>query len=350
MRRITPLEEQVVGTIEFVSSLNLTNTTQDIPLLDELFDLVGDIEMLISNSTLETLVVDVEDFITHLCRLLNRTDDLIMRGAAVEAELDRIGAGGREIQTALPALINSLMQLRADFENISTIIFESQEFISVNSTFYAELARRALERSDAAGFLVRENVTSILNETVLVLEAFNATLDENDVKDANSRLLEAVANINSTASEMQAFIAVASERLCGIENGTCLECMNETCEICPSGIRCDGLIATADLASNISSATLVVADDLLNQIMTEIQSLEELLDRARRVKMGAVEAADFVNELRNGSLELIDNVQSLTNELERELNSTRVDPDDISRLENATLSLQLELLPDEVIA
>ena len=347
IRRIVPLEEQVQGTIEFVSSLNLTNVTRDIPLLNELLALARDIEALLSNSTFDMLAMDVENFNARLCQLANLTDDLIMRGAAVQAELDRSRTGGEEIQMKLPMLMNSLTRLRADFENIS-MIFEAQEFISVNSTFYIELARRALQRSDAANQLVRENVTSLLNETILALETFNATLDENDVIGINDRLLEAVSNINSTAREMQVFITIASQRLCGTGNDTCLECMNENCEVCLSGIRCDGLIAIADLASNISSSTLVVAEDLLERIMTEVQALEELLDRARSVQMGADEAANFVYEIRNASLELIENVQSLTSELERELNATRVDPDDIGRLENTTLSLQLDLLPNEV--
>ena len=347
IRRIVPLEEQVQGTIEFVSSLNLTNVTRDIPLLDELLSLARDIESLLSNSTFDMLATDVENFNARLCQLINQTDDLLVRGAAVQAELDRIGAGREEIQRRLPVLMNSLAQLRTDFENIS-MIFETQEFASVNSTFYIELARRALERSNAADLLVRENVTSILNETVLLLEMFNATLDENDVIGTSERLQEAVTNINSTVGEMQAFIMIASQRLCGMGNGICLECMNESCEVCPSGIRCDGLIAKADLASNISTSTLAMAEDLLQQIMSEVQVLEELLDRARRVQRGADEVTNFVYEIRNASLELIENIQLLTNELERELNATRVVPDDIGCLENMTLSLQLDLLPNEV--
>ena len=349
IRRIVPLEEQFQGTIEFVSSLNLTNVTQDIPLLDELLALARDIEVLLSNSTFDELAMDVENFNTRLCQLANLTDDLIMRGAAVEAELNRSRAGGEEIQIKLMILMKSLMQLRADFENTS-MIFESQEFVSVNSTFYIELARMALRRSDTANQLVRENISSLLNETTLALETFNATLDENDVIGINDRLLEAVANINSTVREMQAFVTIAGQRLCGTGNETCLECMNENCEVCPSGIQCDGLIATADLASSISSSTLVAAEDLLEQVMLEVQALEELLDRARVVQSGADEAASFVYEIRNASLELIGNVQSLMIELERELNATRVDPEDIGRLENMTLSLQLDLLPNEVFS
>ena len=322
--------------------------TQDIPLLDELLALVSDIEALLSNSSFDELAMDVENFNARLCRLANLTDDLITRGAAIEAELDRSRAGGEEIRTVqLPILMNSLRQLKADFDNFS-MIFESQDFISVNPTFYIDLVRLAQKRSDSANQLVRENVTSLINETILALEIFNTTLDENNVIGTNDQLQETVANITSTVGEMQAFITIASQRLCGTEDDTCLECMNESCEVCPSGIRCDGLIVTADLASNISTNTLVVAEDLLEQITSEVEALEELLARARDVGMGADEVADFVYEIRNNSLELIENVQSLTSELERELNAIRVDPDDIGRLENMTLSLRLNLLPNEV--
>ena len=322
--------------------------TQDIPLLDELLALASDIEALLSNSSFDELAMDVENFNARLCRLANLTDDLITRGAAIEAKLDRSRAGGEEIRTVqLPILMNSLRQLKADFENFS-MIFESQDFISVNPTFYIDLARLAQKRSDSANQLVQENVTSLINETILALETFNTTLDENDVIGTNDQLQETVANITSMVGEMQAFITIASQRLCGTGNDTCLECMNESCEVCPSGIRCDGLIVTADLASNISSSTLAVAEDLLEQITSEVQALEELLARARSVGMGADEVADFVYEIRNNSLELIENVQSLTNELERELNATRVDPNDIGRPENTTLSLRLNLLPNEV--
>ena len=331
-----------------MSSLNLTNVTQDIPLLDELLVLASEIEALLSNSSFDELAMDVENFNSRLCRLANLTDDLITRGAAIEAELDRSTAGGEEIKTMkLPILMNSLRQLKSDFENFS-MIFESQDFISVNPTFYIDLARLAQKRADSANQLVRENVTTLFNETILLLETFNTTLDENDVIGTNDRLQEAVANISSMVGEMQAFITIASQRLCGTGNDTCLECMNESCEVCPSGIRCDGLIVTADLASNISSSTLVVAEDLLEQITSELQALEELLAQAHSVGMGVDEVADFVNEIRNGSLQLIENVQSLTSELERELNATRVDPNDIGRIENATLSLRLNLLPNEV--
>ena len=322
--------------------------TQDIPLLDKLLALASDIEALLSNSSFDELAMDVENFNARLCRLANLTDELITRGAAIEAELDRSREGGEEIETVqLPILMRCLRQLKADFENFS-MTFESQDFVSVNPTFYIDLVRLAQRRSDSANQLVQENVTSLINETILALEIFNTTLDENNVIGTNDQLQETVANITSTVGEMQAFITIASQRLCGTGNNTCLECMNESCEVCPSGIRCDGLIVTADLASNISTNTLVVAEDLLEQITSEVEALEELLARARGVGMGADEVADFVYEIRNNSLELIENVQSLTSELERELNATRVDPDDIGRLENMTLSLRLNLLPNEV--
>lgn len=343
IRRIEPLEEQVQGTIEFVSSLNLTNMTLDIPLLDELLEMARDIEMILSNSTIDMLVSDVE----NLCVLINRTDDLITRGEVAQADLDRIGIDAQDIEMSLPMLTNGLARLREDFENVS-MIFASQEFLSVNSTLYIEQARESLRRSDAAEQLIRENATSILNETISAINSYNASLEENNVLAVNERLSEMLANINSTVEELQMFISVVSQSLCGTENEMCLECADESCDLCPSGLRCDGLIARADLASNTSMRALVMAEDVLEQIMAEVESLEELLARARGVQRGADEVANIVSELRNASLELIENIRSLTTELERELTASRVDPNDIGRLENMTLSLELDLLPNEV--
>ena len=343
IRRIEPLEEQVQGTIEFVSSLNLTNMTLDIPLLDELLEMARDIEMILSNSTIDMLVSDVE----NLCVLINRTDDLITRGEVAQADLDRIGTDAQDIEMSLPMLMNGLERLREDFENVS-MIFASQEFLSVNSTLYIEQARESLRRSDAAEQLIRENATSILNETISAINSYNASLEENNVLAVNERLSEMLANINSTVEELQMFISVVSQSLCGTENEMCLECADESCDLCPSGLRCDGLIARADLASNTSMRALVMAEDVLEQIMAEVESLEELLARARGVQRGADEVANIVSELRNASLELIENIRSLTTELERELTASRVDPNDIGRLENMTLSLELDLLPNEV--
>ena len=349
IRRITPLEEQVQGTIEFASSLNLSNTTLDIPLLDALFELAGDIEMVLGNSSIDSLTSDVDGFVDRLCLLVNQTEDLITRGELVQEELDRIGMDSEEIEMSLLILTNSLTGLKGDLENV-TMIFESQEFnTSLNSTFYADLAREARERSDKADQLVEGNITILLNKTISALETFNATFEDNDVAGINDRLQQALANINSTVSEMQAFIAVASARLCGSGGEVCSDCADSvSCEVCPNGIRCNGLIATADLAYNISEQALVVAEELLDQVADEIRTLEELLERAQEVQRGANEVGDFVAEIWNTSLELFENVRSLVAELERELNASRVDPDNIERLENMTLSLQLDLLPEEV--
>ena len=346
-RKIDSLGDQLRDTTEFISSVNLTNTTLDIPLLNTLFELAGDIESLLSNSSIDLLTTDVESFNARLCRLINQTGDLIERGDIVQAELDRIGTDTRELSLNLPTLMSSLAVLRADFENVSTI-FKSQDFISVNSSLYTELVRRALDRSDSADQLVQGNVSSILNETVSILETFNATIEENQVIEINRQLQEAAANLNSTVSQMQAFVSAATQRLCGTGNDVCFECSNETCEACPSGLRCDGLIATADLASNISGRAVVIAEDLLEQIVAEVQVVEEVLERARGVKRGAEEVFDFVSEINTTSQEFVENVFSLIAELERELNTTRVDPQDIFRLNNETLSFELDLLPEEV--
>ena len=347
LRRIIPLGDQIEGTIEFASSLNLSNTTQDIPLLDTLFELVQEIEEVLKNSTIDRLTSDVETFNARLNLLKNQTQDFVERGETVQVELDRIEMDTQDIGISLSILLNSLVQLREDFENVS-MIFQSQEFISVNSTPYIDLARTALKRSNAADQLIRENITTILNETAEVLDTVNADFEENNVEEINEQLEEALEDINSTLEELQVFTSVASQRLCGMGNDTCLECDNDTCEICPAGIRCDGLIATADLAFNLSSRALVIAEDLLEQIKMEVQALEGLLERARGVQRGVEEVVDFVSEIRNTSQELFENIQSLTDELERELNVSRVDPKDIVRLENETLSLELDLLPSEV--
>ena len=348
LRRIIPLGEQVQDTVEFVSSLNLSNETMpEIPLLEKLLELAGDIETVLSNSSIDLLTADVESFNARLCQLLNQTDDLIQRGADVQAELEQFEVESREIGMSLPILMNSLAQLRADFENVS-MIFQSQNFLSVNTTFYVELAQRALERSDAADQLVQENVTSLANQTALTIEIFNATFDESRVVEINNQLQQAVSNVNSTVNQIQTFVSAASEQLCGMGSAICLECADESCEVCPSGIRCDGLIATADLASNTSARALAIAEDLLQQISAEVEAVDSLLERAYGVQRGSQEVSNFVSGIRNASLELDKNVRSLVRELEQELNSTRVDPEDIGRLENATLSLKLDLLPEEV--
>ena len=347
LRRIIPLGDQVQGAIEFASSLNLSNTTQDIPLLDALFELAQEIEEVLRNSTINVLTSDVETFDAHLNLLINQTQDFVVRGETIQTELDRIEMDTQDIGINLLILLNSLVQLKADFENVS-MIFHSQDFMSVNSTPYIDLAHTALERSNAADLLIRENVSTLLNETVAILNTFNATFEESDVEEINKQLEGAVEDINSTLEELQVFTSVASQRLCGTGKDTCLECANETCEVCPAGIRCDGLIATADLAFNLSSKALIIAEDLLEQIMMEVRALEELLERAQGVQRGASEVVDFVSEIRNASRELFENIQSLKDELQRELAASRVDPKDIVRLENVTLSLELDILPSEV--
>lgn len=352
MDRITPLEEQVEATIEFIGSLNLTNRTsvvEDIREFDILFDLVRDIRRVLNGSIIESISSDVNSTHQLICSLLNEATDLLERARRTENQTGSLGSLLFLITEQLGDLRTTLIQLESEFVNIS-LTFDEQDFLSINVSEYLELARTALDRSDRADLLA-VNVTQLLNQSVDILNMYNSTLAASHFESNHSHLVQVLADVTNRLDDYKQFIADSNEALCGAKNSAdvncSLDCGGVTCATCGGSI-CNSLYYMSQEALNTSQRAVSVAEDALMRIQEQIELLTSLLADINQTQVEAVKAVDSANDTREKAENLLNDLKTLSAQIEEVLGQDRVDPDDIGRRENMTLSLNLDLLPDEV--
>ena len=352
LQRITPFETQVESTIEFINNLNITNTSIAVPELDSLFDLARDIESVLNTSMVDVLLEDVESAHTSLCDLINQTEALIDRTNAVQSELETTENTAISVQSEVDSLTLSLTSLQQELINL-TQIFESQDLSSVNTSFYLELARRALTRSNAADQLININVTSLIQEVQSLLESYDMTFTDNNVEATQQEISQRLADISTNVSAFIQFIADANSKLCGADNVTtptslCGECGGVACPTCGDGPSCDSLVASAAEAVNTSSIAWERAQELFSDLQLQIDGLTDLLRESQAVRNESSQVEEMARESRQRGEELVEDLRQLIQEVEAELSRNRTNPDDIGEFENVTLSLKLDLLPEEV--
>ena len=352
--RILPLEEKIETTIELISTLNFTNDTSvgdpDIPELEILFDLVSDVKRVLNTSIIESLSSDVNSTHLFICSLLSETTGLLERAREAENQIESLDLVSSSITEQLDILRLTLMQVELEFLNIS-LTFNQGDFVSVNSSEYLELARVALERSNMADQLIQENVTGLLNQSVDILNTYNSTLMSSNFESNHVLLVQTLASIDERVDLFKVFIAESNQLLCGTENSAdvdcSLDCGGVGCATCGSG-SCNSLYSMSQNALNTSQRAVSLAEDALARIQMQIDALRSLLTDIEQTQRDASEVEGFVNETRLRAETVLNDLQMLVVQIEQELDMRRVDPDEIGRRENMTLSLQLDLLPDEV--
>lgn len=353
--KIFPLEEQIETTIEFIGSLNFTNDTSvgdpgDIPELEILFELVSDIKRVLNTSIIESLSSDVNSTHLFICSLLSETTDLLERAREAENQIESLELVSSSITEQLDILRVMLMQVELEFLNIS-FTFNQEDFVTVDTSEYLELARIALERSNTADQLIQENVTGLLNQSVDILNTYNSTRMSSNFQSNHVLLVQSLVSIDERVDVFKLFIAESNQVLCGAENSTnvdCdLDCGGVACATCGSG-SCNSLYSMSQDALNISQRALSLAEDALVRIQLQVDTLRSLLTDIEQTQRDAAGVEGFVNETRLRAESVLNDLQMLVVQIEQELDRRRVDPDEIGRRENMTLSLQLDLLPDEV--
>ncbi len=370
--RIDPLRTQVSETTSFVANLNLTNQplVVDVPNFLELLRLVRDIEDALGGSSVEILASNISSTHSLVCSLVNVTRSLLGRAQMLELRLVVSENTSNAILADVSILTATLSSLQRELASISAI-FGSID-VPVNSSRLLQLSRAALERADSASELVRVNFTSVLSEIQSAIEEFdNANVSAVDVR--NDALRERVDDVWTRADQIRSFLDQASLQLCGSAKGggegsgsgsggnplvtslsssatSCTdECGVTGCSTCGVGEGCGGLAAGARRALNISQHALDIADSLLLEARSDFAELTELLVRVRdaaNVSQGFEESANRIRELAESA---VVEIRSLISLISMELNLTRIDTDEIGRNINATLDLELDLLPEQVM-
>ena len=338
--------------MEFIGSLNLTNQTNAgvTPELEALFDLVAEIRAVLNTSMIDSIASDVNA--THLlvCSLLARTESLLQQALQAEGRIQYLESVSGDITEQLERLQLTLLQLDTEFRNIS-LTFAQENFSSVNFIEFLQLARSAQERSNIANSIIEDEVATLLNQTTDTLAIYNRTLISSNFESIQTAITETLATIEGRIEVFRAFIAESNRVLCGAANNTgadcVLQCGGVACEIC-GGDSCSGLYSDSVTALNTSQTAVRLAEEALTRIQAQVNELRSFLAEVELSQSSAIEAESFANATGVKAEGLLRDLQTLVGQVERELNAQRIDPELIGRRENMTLSLQLDLLPEEV--
>lgn len=350
--RISSLAEQVESTIDFISSLNLTNETSVgiVPEIETLLELVDEIKAVLNGSMIDALASGVNSTHLLICSLLDQTNSLIRRAREAESRIQNFREIPPAITEQLELITLSLSQLEMQFRNLS-LIFDQGNFSSINYTDSLLLARTALERSNSADLLIRGNVTALLSQITNSLNTYNETLLSSNFELTQVQLNETLDSISDRMAVFRAFIAESNRVLCGADNRTevncTLECGGVMCPTC-GGVSCDSLYSDSFTALNVSETAVRLAEEVLESIQAQVDELESFFTQVNQSRFLAANVESSANETRERANELLLDLQRVIGQVESELNISRIDPQEIGRRENLTLALQHDLLPDEV--
>ena len=342
-RRIDQLEDDVTATITLISMLNFTDIIVDrgeLPALDILFELIREIQIVLNMSQIDFISSVVQSNHSRICTLVNQTQLLIDRAIVIQNRLSSLENISENIRNELTIVIQTLVELQSEFQNISQLM----NFTMVDPTFYIDLARVALERSDEADQLINTNVTTLITDAQAFVANFSTKRDESGFVDRQQNNTERLSILRQRLDAFENLIAEANQRLCGGgSNGTCGgECGGVSCNVC-GGEGCDGLVSDASEALNVSRRALAIVEDKLGRIRFQVDALTVIFSEAEIVRNDSIRAERFATDTRDKAEELLRDLMELISEIEAELNVTRVDPNEIGRLENMTLSLMLDV-------
>lgn len=342
-QRIDQLEDDVTATITLISMLNFTDIIVDrgeLPALDILFELIREIQIVLNMSQIDFISSVVQSNHSRICTLINQTQLLIDRAILIQNQLNSLENISENIRDELTIVIQTLVELQSEFQNISQLM----NFTMVDPTFYIDLARVALERSDEADQLINTNVTTLITDAQAFVANFSTKRDESGFVNRQQNNTERLLILRQRLDAFENLIAEANQRLCGGgSNGTCGgECGGVSCDVC-GGEGCDGLVSDASEALNVSRRALAIVEDKLGRIRFQVDALTVIFSEAEIVRNDSIRAERFATETRDKAEELLRDLMELISEIESELNVTRVDPNEIGRLENMTLSLMLDV-------
>ena len=331
----------------------------DLPFIEELLNLLEQIGAHLRGSNIENLSSDVNSTYNQACAQLERTQNFITQAQVFRQQLSASESDLLEISQNLPLIMDTLSQLERELANISEFL-ESIDTSPMDTIFYLELSQAALRRTNMAVELIEVNFTSTLSSVQSTLQDYNQT-DVNLVATKNVALRSQFEDIRVRVQRLEDFVSEASLRLCGgkiSRNGTCGECGGIGCGMCGGAggagggatmrDTCDGLFVSAILAFNRSQTSRDQANFLLTDIQTQVRRLTELVEDIRDLVNDSQSVIESSEDVREEADEFLLQVQRLITEVEAELNGTRLDPDEIGMNVNATLSLELDSLPEQV--
>ena len=289
-RRIDQLEDDVTATITLISMLNFTDIIVDrgeLPALDILFELIREIQIVLNMSQIDFISSVVQSNHSRICTLVNQTQLLIDRAIVIQNRLSSLENISENIRNELTIVIQTLVELQSEFQNISQLM----NFTMVDPTFYIDLARVALERSDEADQLINTNVTTLITDAQAFVANFSTKRDESGFVDMQQNNTERLSILRQRLDAFENLIAEANQRLCGGgSNGTCGgECGGVSCNVC-GGEGCDGLVSDASEALNVSRRALAIVEDKLGRIRFQVDALTVIFSEAEIVRNDSIRA------------------------------------------------------------
>ena len=224
------------------------------------------------------------------------------------------------------------------------------DLTSVDSSISSSLSltNMALARVSTIN-LIAVNYTFSLNELKEILTKYDRHYNYLTLRDAN--ITFRLDKARDRLEEPEALLGDVDARVCGrqgAENVSCDACGGVGCGTCGSGEKCDGLASEAVESVNVSTTALDKAYDFLDGVQSDIAHLENLEGVALNLVNDSADVVRDLDETSDEAEAVLASVRNLLREMESELNGSRIDPDRIGSLVNASFMLCLDKDPDEV--
>ena len=346
-RKIDPLREDIGTALELVASFNVSLEPEDVPLISEILDLIRQIRAMLESSRLDPeLVGNVTALHGRLCELTNQTTGFVRRAEFVRNGTTALGEHFSFLEGELSRLTSLLMQLQSELESLTKAF---GNITLVDPSPYSELVRIALERSDRAATIVAKNVTTLVVFAEGVVGEYNRKLTTSNFLARQMDNMRRLSDLSQRLSEFEAFLVLASTKLCGSEgNGTaCEQCGGLECPNCGGGEGCGGLLSNATDALSTSQRALALARDARKRIASQVMLLEAILADTLTLQNESGTAEVVAMETENRAEVVLQEVINLLEEVRGQLGA-RFDVQQIAALEEETLALRLSVTIEEV--
>lgn len=343
---IEPLKAEVNTTINLLLLLNNTNATLDlrnIPELNDLFDLIAQIDLLLGASEVEVLASNISRVHSLLCELSNRTRQLLSRAEEVESRITALEARATQVNGSLVLLESSLSNLTLQLRDIQRRL---DQLAPADPQPHLQLAAEAQERAQRASTIVETEVKVHLQNTSNVLSEFHAKFNESGFAEQQAAQALQLEALNRNLAAYHDLIVMATVRLCG-GDGSCGQCGGVECEAC-GGEGCAGLVADSTSALNTSSEALRLAREGLERLQLQVGELVSLANQSSTQLLNARAAQELANQTALKAVQLSAELTDLVSSVAGELNISRIDPDTIRQLDNMTLSFSHNISLEQV--
>ena len=353
--RINPLRANVEAALELARMTSMTPGPEGVPILVVLVNTLNEVREILDTSRADSeLAGNVTELHRRLCELTNQTQGLFERTVAVDDEITRLEGDVGSFEDETTRLASLLLELQEEFETLS-VEFRNISIPDLDPQPYLTLAEESEERSAMADQLISQNVSVLLSLTENLLEEFNGELNSSGLLERQIENLRIISLISQRVSEYESFLVQASSELCGGGGANATsgescdgECGGVGCDNCGGSPQCNGLVTMAAEAVVVSREALEIAENLRNQTLSRLAILRTLFANISALRNETLDAELAARRVQMRAEGLWIEVRGLRDDLQRQLQDERIDPDIIEEVERETLSLALIVTRDEV--